>query len=116
MKSEPAGSGVQGAAAVASLQLNGDEHRILNPCPSRVIEEKPLTSRRALKAGDTVGLVDISKPGGSVLLDRLELLLSAAIPGLRFQRAVKPTFSAPMPSSMHTQLASCAAVVLALAD
>ena len=65
----------------------------------------------------TVGLLDISKPGGSVLLDELEKKLRADCPSLRCVRYRKPTFSRPMPPNLAAQMASqCRVAVAALAD
>jgi hypothetical protein len=60
--------------------------------------------------------MDISKKGGSILLDRLEELLKLrGCP--RVRRYSKPTFSRPCPSALRAQIArECDAVVLALAD
>ena len=64
----------------------------------------------------TAGLLDISKPGGSALFDRLSLTLKAR--GVAcVRRYTKPTFSRPCPSKLRAKIASeCDAVVLALAD
>ena len=59
--------------------------------------------------------IDISKPGGSVFLDRLDTRLRdlgvAAI-----TRAVKPAFSKLAPQALLDQVRDAEAVVLALAD
>jgi hypothetical protein len=68
-------------------------------------------------AGRTIGLLDISKPGGSVFLDRLEELLRVRHGVRRVIRAMKPTFAKPAPNEVIAGLlASCDAVVEALAD
>lgn len=105
------------AEDLVSFNDAGDERFILNPLAEQVqTSPAPLAPRRPLKSGDRVALVDISKPGGSVLLTRLEALLLAAVPGLLIQRVVKPRFSAPIPADMLEGLRGCTAAVLALAD
>jgi hypothetical protein len=68
-------------------------------------------------AGKTVGLLDISKPGGSVFLDRLEALLKQRHGVAQVVRATKPTFTKPAPDDLLEGLAArCDAVIEALAD
>lgn len=52
-----------------------------------------------LDKGCTIGLLDISKPGGSHVLDRLEAQLHACHTNLEFKRYCKPTFSRPCPEA-----------------
>src|SRR5262249_23231673 len=68
--------------------------------------------------GRTVGLLDISKPGGSVFLDRLERLLRERHGVARVVKATKPTFTKPPPEAVIDQLlkARVDAVIEALAD
>ena len=68
--------------------------------------------------GKTIGLLDISKPGGSVFLDRLEQLLKEHYGVAAVVRAMKPTFTKPAPDAVIEQLleAKCDAVIEALAD
>ena len=69
-------------------------------------------------AGKTIGLLDISKPGGSVFLDHLERLLKENHGVAEVVRATKPTFTKPAPAAIIEQLiaAHCDAVIEALAD
>ena len=67
-------------------------------------------------AGKTVGLLDISKPGGSVFLDRMEALLKARYGVARVVRAAKPTFTKRAPGEVIAQLSGMDAVIEALAD
>jgi hypothetical protein len=69
-------------------------------------------------AGKTVALLDISKPGGSVFLDRLAQLLVERYSVARVVRAAKPTFTRPAPRDVIQGLldAGAQAVVEALAD
>ena len=67
--------------------------------------------------GKRIGLLDISKPGGDVFLNRLEALLRerGASEVLRFK---KPTFAKPAPEAVLAQIRAAApdALVEALAD
>lgn len=69
-------------------------------------------------AGTTVGLLDISKPGGSIFLDRLEALLKERYGVVRVVREAKPTFTKPAPADVMERLlgSGCHAVIEALAD
>jgi len=63
-----------------------------------------------------LGLMDISKPGGSLFFDRLAALMKSrgVVTVRRYQ---KPTFSKQCPDALRRRIASeCDAVVLALAD
>ena len=91
---------------------------LINP-----LDETPrVFSKPALRlsglAGKTIGLLDISKPGGSVFLDRLEHLLKERHGVARVVRAMKPTFTKPAPDAVIAQFmdAKCDAVIEALAD
>ena len=68
--------------------------------------------------GKTIGLLDISKPGGSVFLDHLERLLKQRYGVAQIVRTTKPTFTKPAPESVIESLvaANCDAVIEALAD
>jgi hypothetical protein len=62
-----------------------------------------------------VGLLDISKARGDVLLDRLEHRLVAD--GVQVRRYVKPTFAKPAPVDLRHEIATqCEVVIEALAD
>jgi len=87
------------------------------------LDETPRTGRAPAPrldtiAGKTLGLLDISKPGGNLFLDHLERLLIERFHVGRVVRAMKPTFSKPAPDEVIDGLiaASCAAVIEALAD
>jgi hypothetical protein len=69
-------------------------------------------------AGKTIGLLDISKWGGSHFLDRLETLLTERHGVARVVRVMKPTFTKPAPAEVIEQFvqARCAGVIEALAD
>ena len=68
-------------------------------------------------AGKTIALLDISKPGGSIFLDRLELLLTSEYGAAKVIRETKPTFTKPAPAAVIERLTAGAdAVIEALAD
>jgi hypothetical protein len=69
-------------------------------------------------AGKTIALLDISKPGGSVFLDRLERLLRERYGVAAVVREAKPAFTKPAPPEVLDRIhrAQVAAVIEALAD
>jgi hypothetical protein len=69
-------------------------------------------------AGKTIGLLDISKPGGSLFLDRVERLLKERYGVAQIVRTTKPTFAKPAPLEVIDGLisAGCDGVIEALAD
>ena len=69
-------------------------------------------------AGKTIGLLDISKPGGNIFLDHLERLLKQRYGVADVVRAMKPTFTKPAPDAVIAKFvdAKCDAVIEALAD
>jgi hypothetical protein len=81
------------------------------------IFSKPASRLRSL-TGKTIGLLDISKPGGSIFLDRLEQLLREHHGVAQVVRAMKPTFTKPAPDAVIAKFldAKCDAVIEALAD
>ena len=89
---------------------------ILDPTDERVPVKRALAAREAALSG-VVGLLDISKPRGSVLLDRLEARLTERAPGIEIKRYAKPTFTKPAPESLRQTILNEADVVIeALAD
>lgn len=83
-------------------------------------ESKPQASppppRLATLKGKKIGLLDISKPGGSFFLDRLEQLLRTNYGVAEVVRAKKPTYARNAPPQVIEQLRGMDAVVEALAD
>jgi len=69
-------------------------------------------------SGKTIGLLDISKTGGSIFHDHLEQLLKQRYEVAHIVRAMKPTFTKPAPDSVIAKFldAKCDAVIEALAD
>ncbi len=89
---------------------------ILDPTDERIPLERQIVARTADVKG-VVGLLDISKPRGNVLLDELEYLLGAKLPGVELRRYRKPTFAKPCPDDLRATIkAECDYVVEALAD
>ena len=89
---------------------------ILDPTDERVPVTRQLTPRTGEISG-RLALLDISKPRGNVLLDRLESLLSERLPGIEIQRYAKPTFTKPAPDGLRTEIfENSDFVVEALAD
>ncbi len=76
---------------------------------------KNLLPRLSTLQGKTLGLLDINKPRGDVLLDRLEQLFTEQ--GVTVKRYAKPTMTRVAPLEVKQQIAQeCDAVVEALAD
>jgi hypothetical protein len=73
-------------------------------------------ARLASLGGKKIGLLDISKPGGSIFLDRLETILRERYGVAEVLRARKPTFAKNAPPAVIEQLRSMDAVIEALAD
>jgi hypothetical protein len=90
--------------------------QILDPTDERVPVQRALTPRPEHITG-TVGLLDISKPRGNVLLDRLEELFHERLPNVEVRRYAKPTFTKPAPEDLRRKIAEeCGFVIEALAD
>ena len=62
-------------------------------------------SRRPEQISGTIGLLDISKPRGNVLLDRLEELIGERLPEVQVRRYIKPTFTKPAPDELLRKMA-----------
>ena len=78
---------------------------------------KQLATRKGSPLAGSIALLDISKPGGSILLDRVAALLKDMFPALRVERLCKSSFSRPCSSSLRSEIvANCQYVVEALAD
>jgi hypothetical protein len=90
--------------------------KLINPMnEARTAVSTPPARLRTLQ-GKTVGLLDISKTGGNLFLDRLERLLREQLHVANVIRTAKPTFAKPAPHGIIEQLRSVDAVVEALAD
>lgn len=88
---------------------------VLDPTGERQQSARELLPRPSSLGGRTVGLLDISKPRGNVVLDRLEELLTAD--GAVVRRYRKPTFARTAPVDLRHEIAEqCEVVIEALAD
>jgi hypothetical protein len=90
--------------------------RVVDPRNETVPDAAVPAKRLPTLAGATLAFMDISKPGGSVFLDRLEALLTRDHGVARVVRTQKPTFTKRAPDTVIDQLRVADAVVLALAD
>ena len=89
---------------------------ILDPTDERAPVQRQLAPRPETLSG-TIGLLDISKPRGDVLIDRLAERLAERLPDVELRRYRKPTFTKPAPETLLRQMAEeCDYVVEALAD
>lgn len=88
---------------------------LVNPCDERKLSAAP-APRLTTLAGKEVALLDISKPGGKVFLDRLEQLLVERYLVARVIRETKPTFAKPAPQDLLDKLRHVDAVIEGLAD
>ena len=89
---------------------------ILDPTDEREPIGRQLTKRPEHITG-TVGLLDISKPRGNVVLDRIESLLNERVPEVTVKRYMKPTFAKPAPDELRrTMMEEVDFVIEALAD
>ena len=89
---------------------------ILDPTDERKPVARQLTPRTGTLSG-TIGLLDIRKPRGNVLLDELERQLKAVAPGIAVMRFSKPTSTNPCPDDMRRDIAAQVDyIVEALAD
>lgn len=76
----------------------------------------PAAARLARLEGATIALLDISKPGGSMFLDRIERLLKDRYRVANVIRETKPTFAKPAPSGVIEKVRAADAVIEGLAD
>ncbi len=89
---------------------------IMDPTDERVPVHRQITPRPPSLSG-RVALLDIAKPRGNVLLDRLEEALMQRVPGIEVSRYAKPTFTKPAPDQLRNEIRSNADFVIeALAD
>lgn len=89
---------------------------ILDPTNETKPVVRQITTRPDSLKG-VIGLLDISKPRGSVLLDELERLLGEKAPEVTVKRFRKPTFAKPCPDALRAEIReSCDLVVEGLAD
>ena len=90
--------------------------KLINPMNETPVRVSAPPARLPTLHGKTIGLLDISKTGGNLFLDRLERLLRERHQVANVVRTMKPTFAKPAPPAIIEQLRSVDAVVEALAD
>jgi hypothetical protein len=89
---------------------------ILDPTNERKPVERQITERSGTLSG-VVGLLDISKPRGNIMLDELALLLAKKAPDITVCRYTKQTFAKPCPEPLRHEIRdACDLVVEGLAD
>jgi hypothetical protein len=89
---------------------------ILDPTDERVPIRRTLAARSGEIKG-RVALLDIAKPRGDVLIDRLADHLMDRLPGVEVKRYRKPTFTKPAPDELRRRIAEESDFVIeALAD
>jgi hypothetical protein len=91
---------------------------LVNPMNESGAEPQPAAPRLATLEGKRLLLLDISKPGGSVFLDRLEQILRQRYHPAEVIREQKPTFAKPAPAAVMERILAARpdAVIEALAD
>ena len=89
---------------------------LVNPMNEMAPQVAPAPPRLARLEGKSIALLDISKPGGSVFLDRIERLLKERYGVASVIREMKPTFAKPAPAGIFEKIRAADAVVEGLAD
>jgi len=89
---------------------------LVNPLDERSATSRAPAPRLDGLKGKTIALLDISKPGGSVFLDRLEHLLVDRHGVASVVRVSKPTYTKPAPAEVLEGLCFVDGVIEALAD
>jgi dihydroorotate dehydrogenase len=88
---------------------------LVNPLSETLPQAGVAAPRLADLKGKRIALLDISKPGGNIFLDRIERLLKER--GVTSViREMKPTFAKPAPLDVIEKIRSADAVIEALAD
>jgi hypothetical protein len=90
--------------------------RIVSPMNESAPQAAPLAPRLATLAGKTIALLDISKPGGNIFLDRIEHRLRTDHGVANVIREMKATFAKPAPAGSIEKIRHADAVIEGLAD
>ncbi len=90
--------------------------RIVNPLNETAPQGIGVAPRLATLEGKTIALLDISKPGGSIFLDRIEHRLRTEHRVADVIRETKPTFAKPAPAGLLEKIRHVDAVIEGLAD
>tara|TARA_E500000178_G_scaffold338377_2_gene378677 strand:+ start:3428 stop:3784 length:357 start_codon:yes stop_codon:yes gene_type:complete len=77
--------------------------KILDPTNEAVPVTRQVTPRPEKLTG-RLAFLDISKPRGNVLLDRLQEALEQRLPQIEITRYTKPTFSKPAPDALRVEI------------
>jgi len=88
----------------------------VNPLDETASAAREAAPRLEALAGKTIALLDISKPGGSVFLDRVERILREDHGVAGVVRLMKPTYTKPAPLEVLEGLRFVDGVIEALAD
>lgn len=89
---------------------------IVHPGNENIPKAATPPPRLASLAGKKIGLLDISKPGGSFFLDRIAEILRTRYGAAEVVRARKPTYTKNAPAQIIEQLRGVDAVIEGLAD
>jgi hypothetical protein len=89
---------------------------LVNPLNETLQHAATPAPRLAALHGKIIALLDISKPGGSIFLDRIESLLKMRHGVASVIREMKPTFAKPAPAAVIEKIRAADAVIEALAD
>lgn len=89
---------------------------LINPMNEAVVKAASPPLRLQTLTGKKVAFLDISKPGGSFFLDRLEKILRERYGVKEVARTKKPTYTKNAPDEVIENLRGVDAVVEALAD
>ncbi len=91
---------------------------LVNPLDERVLQKRSAAARLTTLSGARIAMLNISKPGGSVFLDRLDTLLRERYRVADILRFRKPTFAKPAPEAVLADIREQQphAVIEALAD
>jgi len=89
---------------------------LVNPMNEQIPRAATPAPRLATLEGRTIALLDISKPGGSVFLDRVEQRLKERYRVASVIREMKPTFAKPAPAGVIEKIRAADAVIEGLAD
>ena len=89
---------------------------LVNPMDERASAPRSGAPRLKSLEGKRLALLDISKPGGSVFLDRIEQILRGEHGVAEVVRVSKPTYTKPAPTEVLEGLRFVDGVIEALAD
>ena len=90
--------------------------RIVNPMNETAQHAAVPAPRLGSIEGKTIALLDISKPGGNIFLDRIERKLRGEYGAANVIREMKPTFAKPAPAASIEKIRHADAVIEGLAD